>query len=204
MCQYNAIVCLGKRPLVTPELCHGCGGCTLACPSAAITEESREVGVVERGRQGKITFLQGRLGIGNAMSPPVIRAVKDASRADVLTIIDAPPGTSCPVVEAAKNADYAILVTEPTPFGLHDLKMAVELMAKLGIPTGIVINRDGIGDDRVERYCSEAGVPVLMKIPYDPAIAVAYSRGAPLNTALPDCDERFAALLGQTIAEVST
>jgi MinD superfamily P-loop ATPase len=141
ICQYSAIVCVGEKVLVYPELCHGCGGCLLVCPESAITEVSREIGVLETGRAGELQFAQGLLNVGEAMSPPLIKAVKSTAFQTDLTIVDAPPGTSCPVIEAVRGADFVILVTEPTPFGFHDLKLAVEMIRVLKLPMGVVVNQ---------------------------------------------------------------
>lgn len=176
VCQYNAIAVL-KTALVFPELCHGCGACTLICPTGALREEPRTIGVAETGRAGRIAFAQGRLQVGEPMSPPLIRAVKKARMEEAIAIFDAPPGTSCPVVATVRDADYVVLVTEPTPFGLNDLRLAVELMRGLRRSFGVVINRAGIGDDRVRVFCEAEGVPLLAEIPDDRRIAEAYSRG---------------------------
>jgi len=200
-CQHNAIVSLGGSATVFPELCHGCGGCLLVCPAGALHEETRSVGVVEQGRSGSIEFLQGRLNVGEAMSPPVIRSLKASAHDEAIVILDSPPGTACPMVEAANHADFALLVTEPTPFGLHDLKLAVEVLRLLAEPFGVVINRDGIGDREVEIYCKREGIPILMSIPYDRRIAVAYSKGEPLVQALPEYRARFAQLAATLTAE---
>jgi MinD superfamily P-loop ATPase len=177
MCQYNAIVSLKTKPLVFPELCHGCGGCTLVCPEGAITEQDHAVGVVETGRAGRVAFVQGRMNLGEPMAPPLIRAVKQHIRPDEVNLLDCPPGTACPMITAVRGADFVLLVTEPTPFGLHDLTLAVETVRLLGIPFGVVVNRVGVGDDRVHRYCAEEGVAMLMEIADDRRIAEAYSRG---------------------------
>jgi MinD superfamily P-loop ATPase len=180
VCAYNAIVVLKKEVLTFPELCHGCGGCSLLCPENAISEKKRGIGVLEEGKAGLIKFVQARLNIGEPMATPVIRAVKKTIRGDVITIIDVPPGTSCPVIESISRSDFCLLVTEPTPFGLHDLKLAVELLEKLEIKHGVLINRAGIGDDKVRDYCEKEGVPIMAQIPYDREISVLYSRGIPM------------------------
>lgn len=197
LCQYNAIAAMKKKTLVFPELCHGCGGCALICPENAITETSREVGVVETGRAGHIEFVHGRMRVGEAMSPPLIRAVRRHAKKDALTIIDSPPGTSCPVIAALKDSDYVILVTEPTPFGLHDLTLAVDTVRKMNIPFGVVINRADVGDGRVRNYCAEQAIAVLLEIPHDRRIAEAYSRGQPMVEALPALRREFISLLAR-------
>ena len=163
----------------------------LACPEKAITETGRELGVVERGHKNGLEFVHGRLRVGEAMSPPLIRRVREYTRPGALTIIDAPPGTSCPVIASMKGADFVLLVTEPTPFGLYDLKLAVGAVKILGIPCGLVINRSDIGDDQVKTYAGEENIPVLMEIPFDRQIAEAYSRGEMLVEVMPEWKERF-------------
>ena len=194
ICQYHAIACLKKVPLVFPELCHGCGGCIAVCPKGAITETGREIGVIETGTRDGIEFVQGRLHVGQALSPPLIRAVKKHVAREGLTTIDCPPGTSCPVIAAVKGADFVVLVTEPTPFGLHDLQLAVATMRELKLPCGVVINRADCGDGRVDDYCRAEDIPVLLKIPDDRRIAEAYSRGESIVVALPGLRSAFSAI----------
>ena len=195
ICQYSAIVAVGKQVLVYPELCHGCGGCSLVCPADAITEVSWEIGVLETGRAGSVGFAQGLLNIGQPMSPPLIKAVKSTVFEVELTIVDAPPGTSCPVIEAVRGADFVILVTEPTPFGLHDLQLAVEMVHVLKLPMGVVINRAGLNGTDVRSYCTARRIPVLQEIPDDRKLAEAYSRGLMAAEALPEYQKQFAGLL---------
>ena len=197
-CEYNAIVSYGSIPIVFPEMCHGCGGCMLVCPRKAISETDKRIGVVETIQSDKITLVQGRLDIGVAMAPPLIRAVREHLPEAGTAILDAPPGTSCPVIAAIRNADFVILVTEPTPFGLHDLKLSVDLVRELGLPLGVVVNRYGSGDDRVHDYCREADVPILAEIPDDRRIAEAYSRGHLIVDALPEYQGLFRTLLEKT------
>ncbi len=185
VCEFNAIIALGDKPLVFPELCHGCGACTLACPRHAIREVGRRVGEIETVDAGLVTLAQGRLDIGAATATPVIRALKKLAAPDELTLLDAPPGTSCPVVLTLRGADCVVLVTEPTPFGLHDLQLAVETVRAMSLPHGVVVNRMGIGDRRVHEFCAREGIPVLAEIPDDRRIAEAYSRGELLVDALP-------------------
>jgi MinD superfamily P-loop ATPase len=194
VCAYNAIAVLKEKMLVFPELCHGCGACSYLCPEYAITEERREMGVVERGDSGNLELIQGRLNVGEAMASPVIREVKGYIDSANIVISDVPPGTSCPVVEAVKGSEFCLLVTEPTPFGLNDLSLAVEVVRKLGISCGVVINRVGIGDEEVERYCHREGIPILLRIPLDRNIAMLYSQGIPLVEGMPRWREEFVRL----------
>jgi MinD superfamily P-loop ATPase len=191
VCAYNAIAVIKEKVLVFPELCHGCGACSYLCPESAITEEEREVGIVERGDSRNLELVQGKIAIGEAMAPPVIREVKKSLEPANIAIIDVPPGTSCPVVEAVKGSDFCLLVTEPTPFGLNDLSLAVEVVRKLGISCGVVINRVGIGSEGVDRYCDREGIPILLRIPLDRDIAMLYSRGIPLIEGMPRWREEF-------------
>ncbi|MFZ7125382.1 MAG: ATP-binding protein [Desulfobacterales bacterium] len=191
ICQFKAIVVLGNTVLPFHELCHSCRGCVLVCPEDAIAEIGRELGTIERGRRNGLEFVHGRLRVGEAMSPPLIRKVKECIRPEAVAIVDAPPGTSCPVIAAMKDADFVLLVTEPTPFGLHDLELAVGAVRTLGIPSGLVINRSDLGDDRVKRYADREGLPVLMEVPFERRIAEAYSRGDLLVEVFPEWRERF-------------
>jgi MinD superfamily P-loop ATPase len=195
ICRFRAIAVLGDTVLTFPELCHSCGGCMAVCPEGAITEIGRELGVLETGAMNGVSFVHGRLRVGEAMSPPLIRAVRDRTWADGLTLIDAPPGTSCPVIAAMKDTDFVLLVTEPTPFGLHDLKLAVEAVKILDIPMGLVINRADVGDDNVRDYAHAEAIPILMEIPFDRQIAESYSRGEMFAQALPEWKTRFRRLL---------
>ena len=211
VCQYHAIAVVGKRGsvaapvLVFPELCHGCGSCTLNCPVGAIQEVLHVTGIVERGQAGAITFAQGTMNVGEPMGVPIIRQLKRWMMGTAPNgrpiILDAPPGTACPVVEAMHGADFVLLVTEPTPFGLHDLRLAVEVArGELGLPVGVLVNRDGVGDQGVDEYCAAEGIPILMRIPHDRRIAEAYSEGVPLVETLPEYRERFVALWQQVEA----
>ncbi len=191
ICQFKAIVVIGETVLPFLELCHSCGGCMEVCPEKAITETGRELGVIERGHRNGIEFVHGKLRVGEAMSPPLIKKVRGYARPGTLTIIDAPPGTSCPVIASMKDADFVLLVTEPTPFGLHDLKLAVGAVKMLEIPCGLVINRSDMGDDQVKKYAKEEDIPVLMEIPFDRRIAEAYSRGEMIVEVMPEWKEKF-------------
>ncbi len=178
-CKYNAIAVLSSDILFFPELCSGCGGCKIVCPHDAISEGKRKIGEIYHGK-GLIEIYQGLLNIGEARATPVISHLKNYIRKDGLSILDAPPGNGCPAIETMHHSDFVILVTEPTPFGLHDLKIAVEIVRKFGIPFGVVINRHGLGNQNVEKFCREEGIEILMKIPYKREIAEMYSKGIPL------------------------
>lgn len=191
VCAYNALAVVKKTVLVFAELCHGCGGCSLLCPESAIKEKGQRIGALEFGSANHIQFIHGKLDIGQVLSPPLIREIKKHKNSTRLIIIDAPPGTSCPVIEAVKGSDFSLLVTEPTPFGLSDLKLAVEILRKLKIPLGVVINRAGIGDTRVEDYCREENIPILMTLPMDKNIAVAYSEGKTIIETQPEYTKKF-------------
>jgi len=191
ICRFKAIAVIKETVLTFPELCHSCGGCMEVCPENAITEIGRELGVIEIGHRNDLAFAHGRLRVGEAMSPPLIREVRSHTRSDKLAIIDAPPGTSCPVIAAMKGADFVLMVTEPTPFGLHDLKLAVEAVKLLEIPRGLVINRSDIGDDGVRTYAKMENIPILMEIPFDRRIAEVYSRGKLIVEEMPEWEERF-------------
>jgi len=194
VCAYNGIAILSKHVLVFPQLCHGCGACSYLCPEKAISEEVREIGVVESGDADGVEFAHGKLNVGEAMPTPVIRRVKEMVNQDGTVIIDVPPGTSCPVVASIKDSDFCLLVTEPTPFGLSDLILAVETVRELKIPCGIVLNRAGVGDNKVEEYCCKENIPVLLTIPLDTEIARLYSRGVTLAEGMPRWRESFISL----------
>ncbi len=195
ICAYNAIAVLKNNILVFAELCHGCGGCTRLCPEGAITEVGQEIGVIEHGYAGDVEFVHGKLNVGEAMPGPVIKAVKKHINEHSLVILDAPPGTSCPVVTTLLGSDFCLLVTEPTPFGLHDLKLAVDVVCQLRIPHGVLINQADIGDKSVEAYCHTARIPILMQIPTNRRIAEAYSRGEMIVDIFPEYRKSFQKLL---------
>jgi MinD superfamily P-loop ATPase len=194
VCAYHALAVLKELVLVFPELCHGCGACSYLCPTKAISEEGREMGVIELGYAGEIDFVQGKLTIGEAMATPVIREVKRHIDPTKTVIIDASPGTSCPVVEAVRDSDFCLLVTEPTPFGLHDLSLAIDTVKVLGIPCGIVLNRAGGTYGKVEEYCVKENIPLLLKIPLDREIARLYSNGITLVQGMPEWHDKFVEL----------
>lgn len=209
VCAFHAIAVFGEKVLVFPQLCHGCGSCAYNCPSGAIKEIANPTGTISWGTvpgTRDVRFGQGEMNVGEAMANPIIRRLKQAMFKDAddgVTILDAPPGNACPVVETLRDADFAILVTEPTPFGLHDLRGAVQVArGELGLPVGVVINRTGVGDDGVLRFCEEEGVPVLLTIPLDRRIAEAYADGAALVEAVPEYREGLVALYRQILALV--
>lgn len=193
VCAFHAIAVLGEKALVFPQLCHGCGGCVRACPAGALREDTRRLGLVSRGSAGRINFVQGRIDVGTALAVPVVKAVKSEAR-EGNVILDAPPGTSCPVVATVAQCDYVLLVTEPTPFGLNDLKLAVELVREMKIPHGVILNRAGIGTEDVQEYCRREGIPVLMRIPFDRRFAETIARGRLIVKEFTDWRAEFRAL----------
>ncbi len=205
VCQFSAIAVIRDAVLTFPELCAGCGVCAFVCPADAILEVEREVGVLEKGVTDEgIDFYQGRVNVGEQRSGPVIRAVKRQVHPDAVTIIDAPPGTSCPMQETIADTDYCLLVTEPTPFGLSDLGAAVETCRQLGVPCGVLINRDGIGDAPVAEYCAGERLPILLRIPHDRRIAEAYARGDTLVHAFPEWQKPLRGLYERILDELNT
>ena len=206
VCQYHAIAVLGQKTLVFPQLCHGCGSCTALCPEHAITEIPDVMGVVERGVTPEgISFARGVLDVGEPMAVPVIRQLKKwaVPQPGQVVVHDAPPGTSCPVVEAMRGADYVVLVTEPTPFGLHDLRLAVQVARELNIPVGVIINRDGSGDAGVDEFCAAVGLPVLLRIPFERAIAEGVAQGKNLVEIHPEYTAHFRQIFNQITTALS-
>jgi MinD superfamily P-loop ATPase len=197
ICRFSAIVVVKEHVLVFPELCHGCGGCSRVCPEEAISEIPKSIGILEKGVSDSVDFIHGRLEIGEAMSPPLIKAARALANENGVVIIDSPPGTSCPVIASIKGSDFCILVTEPTPFGLNDLELAVEVVFELRIPAGVVINRSDIGDLAVKEFCEGRSIPILMEIPEDRQIAEAYSRGIMIIDSIPEYKEEFQELFSK-------
>lgn len=205
VCQYHAISVLGKKVLVFPQLCHGCGSCTLICPEHAISEAPDVMGVLESGSASSgIHFARGVMNVGEPMATPIIRQLKKwaAPKPDQIIILDASLGTSCPVIESVRGADFLLLVTEPTPFGLHDLRLAVQVGRELNLPMGVVVNRDGIGDSGVDEFCAAEGLSILMRIPFDRAIAEGVAQGQPLVDIRPEYVERFRQMFAQIARRV--
>lgn len=194
-CAYNALFVTPKTVMVFPELCHSCGGCSIVCPKNAIIEEKKQIGIIKKGVAKGIELVSGELNVGEPMPGPVIREVKKSIEEDKTVLIDSPPGTACPLVISVYKSDYCILVTEPTPFGLHDLKMTVQVLRELEVPIGVVVNRAGIGDRRVYEYCEKESIPILLEIPFSKRIAELYSRGIPFVAEIPEWKERFQRLL---------
>lgn len=196
-CKFNALFVTNQRMMLFPELCSSCGGCVIVCPENAIKEKKRKIGVTRKGSANGIELAYGELNVGEAMAPPIIKAVKkqiqSPKRGNI--IVDSPPGTSCPVIEAVYGSDYTILVTEPTPFGLYDLKIAVEVIGKLKIPFGVVVNKAGIGDEKLIGFCRGKSIPILLEIPYDRRIAELYSVGRPFVLEMPEWQKKFHGLL---------
>ncbi|MGI6574306.1 MAG: ATP-binding protein [bacterium] len=191
ICAFNAMAVLAGNVLTFPELCHGCGGCVLLCPQGAIREEKQEIGKITLSEGQGFSLVQGKLKIGSALAPPVVEAVKKHASRNGDVIIDASPGTSCPVVAAVRDADFCLLVTEPTPFGRHDLDLAAQMVKQLGVPAGVVLNRAGEGDEMIEEYCREQHLPLLLKIPFAKSFASLYARGSCLVKEYPRWQEVF-------------
>ncbi len=195
-CRFNAIAALPEGPLVFPELCHACGGCLLACPFEAIEEGTRNNGIIRWGTRGNLTLVSGLLDVGEAMATPLIRQVKKSLPPGDVTLLDCPPGAACAMIEAVRDTDYVILVSEPTPFGLHDLLLAIEAVKELKLPLGVVINRYGSGNNALEQYCLSKGIPVIARIPHSWKIARAYSQGKLFYNLFPE--------LGKTVDSLTT
>jgi MinD superfamily P-loop ATPase len=203
VCQYHAIAVLGEKTLVFPQLCHGCGSCAALCPEQAITETPSVMGVLERGQTSHgIAFARGVLNVGQPMAVPVIRQLKAwaVPQPGQHVIIDCPPGTSCPVVASIRGSDFLLLVTEPTPFGLHDLRLAVQVARELSISVGVVINRDGSGNAGVDEFCAVEGLPVLMRIPFERTIAEGIAQGKTLVDIQPEYQGQFQRLFSEITA----
>jgi MinD superfamily P-loop ATPase len=202
-CEYHAILAFLTKPVIIPEMCHGCGGCMRVCPRKAIRETDRRIGIVRELQSGNIRLIQGILDVGSPLAPPLIRAVRKRGADAGAVIIDSPPGTSCPVIASIRGADFVLLVTEPTPFGLHDLQLAVEMVRALGLPFGVAVNRMGIGDSRVHEYCDGEKIEILLELPDDRRIAEAYSRGGRVIEALPEYASLFRRLREKITARLA-
>jgi len=196
-CQYNALFVSPEKVLIFPQLCHSCGGCAIVCPRKAISEEKHRIGTLKFGSADGLELVYGELEVGEPAAVPVIRHVKRHIKTDKTVILDSPPGTSCPVIETVKESDFCILVTEPTPFGLHDLEITVQVLKDMEIPFGVVVNRAGIGNKKVYKYCEEKKIPILLEIPYKRKIAELYSRGVPFSIEMPEWKEKFQTLFNE-------
>jgi MinD superfamily P-loop ATPase len=190
-CQYNALFVGTDKVLVFPDLCHSCGGCALVCPAEAISEEPHRIGTLTHASTDDIELVYGELDVQRPMAVPIIAEVKRQIKEGKNVILDSPPGTSCPVIQTVKGSDFCVLVTEPTPFGLHDLKIIVQVLENMNIPFGVVVNRAGAGDKKVHEFCREKNIPVLLEIPYDKRIAELYSRGIPFSREMPEWKTKF-------------
>lgn len=197
LCRFGAITVFGRTIMVFPDLCHSCGGCFLVCPEKAFVEEKRLLGVLEKGDAAGIDFVHGRLRVGEAMAVPLIGAVLAEARPGGLVLVDAPPGTSCPFVASVKDADYVLLVTEATPFGLHDLRIAVGVLRQLGLSFGVVINRADLGDNRTKTWCRDEEIPIHLEIPFDRKIAAGYAGGLSVIDSRPELRRAFIELLAE-------
>lgn len=200
ICRFNALTAVGSQVLVFPELCHSCRGCQLVCPEQAVTAQSRTIGWIESAQRNDLLFTHGRMRVGEAMAPPLINAVKQEAPQKGHIIIDAPPGTSCPVITTIKTCDFVLLVTEPTPFGLHDLKLAAAVVKSLAIPCGIVLNRSDIGDESVIRFAAENDLEILLKLQYDVEIARSYANGI----LLVEQDEHYLTIFQNLLGRIET
>ena len=194
VCEWNAIAVVKEKWLFFPELCHGCGACWELCPEKALKRKEKVHGVIEKGKAGKIDFVQGKLTVGEAVPPPIIKAVKKEINKRKDVIIDVAPGTGCPMVEGVKESDFCVLVTEPTPFGFNDLVLAIEVLKELNIAFGVVINRSDVGDTRVDNFCEKNSIPIFLRIPLDREIARAYSRGEAIVNQDNGWKEKFSQL----------
>ncbi|MCK5128297.1 MAG: ATP-binding protein [Clostridiales bacterium] len=199
ICEFNALAVIKEQVMVFDELCHSCGGCKLVCPEKAISEVDMQIGKLKRSTTDGITLIQGELDVGRAMSPPVIRAVKKHIKSKIINIIDCPPGNACPLVTAVSNADYVILVTEDSLFGLNDLLISIDTIKKMNIPMGVIVNRCGISEKSITEHLRKKKIDILLEIPENIGIAKAYSNGGSILSVVPSLKNQ----LVQIIAEIS-
>jgi len=194
VCAYHALAVLPQTVLLFPELCHGCGACTIICPEKAVSDGSRSVGEIFRARSNGLDIIWGELGLGEARTTPLIKAVKNEAGGKMV-IVDCPPGTSCSLVESVRGTDFCLLVTEPTPFGLYDLDIAIKVLEKMNIPRGVLVNKSGMGDQKVYEYLEKKNIPLLMEIPLDRKIAELYSHGEIFAEKMPEWKARFVGMV---------
>lgn len=197
ICAFNALVVLDDEVLLFSELCHACGACSYLCPQKAMREKNQSVGVIELAEIDNISFGQGKLNIGEVAAPLVIAALKQYIKRDGMVIMDAPPGTSCSVIESVRDVDFCILVAEPTPFGVSDLQLMVELLEQLNISAGIIVNRYQERCNAIEDYARQKGIPILAHIPFDRQIAACYAKGQAFTRSLPQYSEIFTEVLSR-------
>jgi MinD superfamily P-loop ATPase len=194
VCAYHALAVLPQTVLLFPELCHGCGACTIICPEKAVSDGSRSVGEIFRARSNGLDIIWGELALGEARTTPLIKAVKNEARGKMV-IVDCPPGTSCSLVESVRDTDFCLLVTEPTPFGLYDLDIAIKVLEKMNIPRGVLVNKSGMGDQKVYEYLEKKNIPLLMEIPLDRKIAELYSHGEIFAEKMPEWKAKFVGMV---------
>lgn len=194
-CNFNALAVTEKKVIVFSDLCHSCGGCFLICPQNAFEEKKSVIGKLEIAEKGNLHFVRGVLDVGKEISPPLIRAVKKHQSEESLNIIDCPPGSSCPMTTAVKGSDYVILVTEPSPFGLHDLTLVQKVLKEMEIPFGVVVNRDGNSFKGIDEFCEKENIEILMKIKEDRKIAETCSRGGNIFDVRPEMKSVFTGVL---------
>jgi MinD superfamily P-loop ATPase len=202
VCVYHALAVLPQTVLLFPQLCHGCGACTIICPEKAVSETSRSVGEIFRARSGGVEIIWGELTLGEARTTPLIKAAKDRAEGEMV-IVDCPPGTSCSLVESVRGTDFCLLVTEPTPFGLYDLDIALKVLEKMNIPCAVLVNKSGIGDRKVYEYLEKRNIPMLMEIPLDRKIAELYSRGEIFVEKMPEWKAKFVGMVREIEAIIS-
>ncbi len=201
-CRFGAILILNKKVLILSELCHSCGACERICPTGALVEKPRVVGTIDKGTKDHIQVMQGKLYVGEARSSALIEQLRDSENHSELTIIDAPPGTSCSTISAVNGVDYLVLVTEPTPLGLNDLSLSLEMAKALGLRTGVVINKADLGSAPLKEFCEYKGVPILGEIKFSKELAKAYSQGLLITQVDQEYEKQFRMILESILEEL--